>query len=309
MNYTFHQLRIFQTINKTGSITRAAEQLNLTQPAVSIQLKNLQDQFEIPLTEVIGRKIYITDFGKQLAETANRILEEAESLRHITMAHKGHLTGKISMVTASTAKYVMPYFLANFINDNPGIELDIDVTNKQKVIELLEANQVDFAMVSVLPNKMLVDRIPLLPNKLYMVGHRPLPKDKKQLNHSDLDNLPLIFREKGSASRLAMEEFISENQLNASKRLVLSSNEAVKQAVIAGLGYSLLSLNGIKNELKNGDLYIIPMNKLPIVNEWNLIWLKNKKFSPAAKAYLEYLKVNKEKIIEQEFEWFQHYGN
>ena len=308
MSYTFHQLKIFQIICETGSITKAAGKLKLTQPAVSIQLKNLQEQFEIPLTEVIGRKIYITDFGKKVAEAADRILNEAESIDHLTLAHKGFLTGKLSIINASTAKYVMPFFMAEFINQHAGLELNIKVSNKSDVIKALEANQVDFAMVSMLPKDLSIERTPLLPSRLYLVGAPHLIRNKGRLNHHDLEELPLIFREEDSASRITLNKFLKENQLNIKNRLVLSSNEAVKQALIAGLGHSLLSLNGIKNELLNKELEIIPMNNLPIILEWNLIWLKEKKFSPAALAYLDFLRANKERLIKQHFEWSKKFN-
>lgn len=307
MNYTLNQLRIFRKIVKLESITKAAHELNLSQPAVSIQLKNLQEQFEVPLTEVIGRKLHVTDFGYEIAESAEKIIGEAYNMRHKSMAHKGHLTGKIKLTVVSTAKYVMPYFISEFLSKNPGINLKMDVTNKSRVIESLEQNEVDFAMVSVLPEKLRIDRIELLQNKLFLIGNKPLADEGKMINSKDLEKLTLIFREKGSATRAAMQEFINKNQLSVNKEIELTSNEAVKQAVIAGFGYSIMPLIGIKNELLNGDLYIIPISQLPITTEWNLIWLQDKKFSPASKAYIEYLQSNKEQLIAERFTWFENY--
>lgn len=307
MSYTLHQLRIFQKIVETQSITRASEELHLTQPAVSIQLKNLQDQFEIPLTEVIGRKLYITDFGKEIYEAADTILNEVNQIKHKAMAYKGHLTGSIKLSVVSTAKYVMPYFISDFLRINSNIELKMDVTNKAKVIRSLEKNEIDFAMVSVLPEKFDVERIELLQNKLFLIGSKLVESKNKTLENKDLESLPLIFREQGSATRQAMETFISKNKLKIQSKLELTSNEAVKQAVIAGLGYSIMPLIGIKNELHNGELQIIRTNQLPIITEWNLIWLKNKKFSPAAKAYLKYLEEHKTDIINERFVWSENF--
>jgi DNA-binding transcriptional LysR family regulator len=307
MNYTLNQLRIFRKIVKLESITKAAQELHLSQPAVSIQLKNLQEQFEVPLTEVIGRKLHITDFGYEIAESADKIIGEAYNMRHKSMAHKGHLTGRIKVTVVSTAKYVMPFFISEFLAENPGVDLKMDVTNKSRVIESLEQNEVDFAMVSVLPEKLRIDRIELLQNKLFLVGKQPLADEGKSISSKDLEKLTLIFREKGSATRAAMQEFIDKNQLSVNKEIELTSNEAVKQAVIAGFGYSIMPLIGIKNELLNGDLYIIPISQLPITTEWNLIWLQDKKFSPATKAYIEYLQANKERLIAERFSWFENY--
>jgi len=140
MNYTLNQLHIFLKIVQTQSVTKASEELHLTQPAVSIQLKNFQDQFDIPLTEVVGRKIYITDFGKEIAEAAENIINQVYAINYKTLAFKGQLAGRLKISVVSTGKYVMPYFLADFIKQHAGIELQMDVTNKLKVIESLENN-------------------------------------------------------------------------------------------------------------------------------------------------------------------------
>lgn len=305
MNYTLHQLRIFQKIVEKESITKAANELFLSQPAVSIQLKNLQDQFEIPLTEVIGRKLYITEFGKELAKSSSKILEEVHDIKHKVMAYKGHISGKLRFSVVSTAKYVIPYFLTDFIHQYEAVDLNIDVTNKAMVIESLERNEVDFAMVSVLPEKLNIERIELLQNKLFLVGNKRPLNEKKYLENKQIEELPLIFRENGSATRQAMEDFIDKNQLIVKKKLELTSNEAVKQAVIAGLGYSIMPIIGIGRELRSKELFIIPMKQLPIITEWNLIWLKNKKFSPAAEAFIKFLNSEKENIISSKFDWFE----
>ena len=126
MNYTLHQLQVFLKITETKSITKAAVELHLTQPAVSIQLRNLQNQFEIPLTEIIGRQLYVTDFGKEIAKASERILEEVNAINYKTMAYKGILSGKIKISIVSTGKYVMPYFLSEFANKNKGIEIEME---------------------------------------------------------------------------------------------------------------------------------------------------------------------------------------
>jgi len=130
MDYTFHQLKIFLTVARLKSITNASKELYLTQPAVSIQLKKFQDQFEMPLTEVIGRQLYLTDFGSEVVGISKKILEEAEALQSITSKYKGLVTGKINISIVSTAKYVMPYFLKGFMEKYPDVEINIDVTNK-----------------------------------------------------------------------------------------------------------------------------------------------------------------------------------
>lgn len=308
MNYTLHQLKVFLKVAEHESITKASEELFLTQPAVSIQLKKLQEQFTIPLTEVVGRKLYVTDFGKEIAVAAERILNEVDAINYKTIQYKNQLGGRLKISVASTGKYVMPYFLADFMHKHKGVDLVMDVTNKTFVVKSLEQNEVDFALVSVIPNVLKTDSLQLLQNKLFLVGSPKLEGDHLADKRKLFEDHPLLLREPGSATRNALEDFIRTNDLHVLKKVELTSNEAVKQAVIAGLGYTIMPLIGIKNELKNGELEIIPFKGLPIVTQWNLIWLKSKNLSPVAKAFLEYLKEEKEEIVRTTFSWYEQYA-
>ena len=303
MHYTLHQLQIFLKVTETKSITKASEELNLTQPAVSIQLKNLQNQFDIPLTEVIGRQLYITDFGLEIAETAQKIINEVQAINYKTMSFKGILSGKLNISVVSTGKYVMPYFLTDFLKLNSGIDLNMDVTNKSKVIASLENNEVDFSLVSVLPKNVNLNSEILLENKLHLIGNKEVIIPEKPHEKSIFNSIPLIYREEGSATRLIMEQFFERNEIKAPMKMQLTSNEAVKQAVIAGLGYSIMPLIGSNNELENKELQIIPVSGFPITSDWRLVWLKNKVLSPVAQAYLDYLKKEKEEIEKKYFSW------
>ena len=305
MNYTLHQLQVFLKVAQTQSVTKASEALHLTQPAVSIQLRNFQDQFEIPLTEVIGRKIFITDFGKEIAVAAENILNEVYAINYKTLAYKGQLAGRLKISVVSTGKYVMPYFLADFIKKHEGIELLLDVTNKAMVIESLEKNEVDFSLVSVLPEHLQLEKVELMQNKLYLVGNALHQFEAKPQGKSIFETLPLIYREQGSGTRYVMEKYIEQNKIPIRKKMELTSNEAVKQAVIAGLGYSIMPLIGIKNELTNGDLKLIEVEGFPIKSTWNLIWLKNKSFSPVANSFLHYIRQEKDRIIAEKFGWIE----
>ena len=307
MHYTLNQLQIFLKICQTESVTKAAEELHLTQPAVSIQLRNFQDQFDIPLTEVVGRKIHITDFGREIAKSAENIINQVHQINSKTLAFKGQLSGRLKLSVVSTGKYIMPYFLSTFIKQNPGIELLMDVTNKNKVVESLENNEVDFSLVSIVPTTLNVEKLDLLQNKLFLVGNTD-KKFPKSLHAKELfKELPLIYREKGSGTRQTMELFIERNKIQAVKKMELTSNEAVKQAVLAGLGYSIMPLIGIKNELHNGDLQIVPVKELPIKTVWSLIWLKGKKHSPVADSFLHYMKKEKGNIVQTKFDWYERY--
>ena len=307
MNYTLHQLQVFLKIAQVNSITKASQELHLTQPAVSIQLKNFQDQFDIPLTEVVGRQLYVTDFGREIAEAAEKILNEVNVMNFKTMAYKGQVTGRLKISVVSTGKYVMPYFLTGFLKKHPAIELVMDVTNKARVIESLERNEVDFSLVSILPDMQNIEYLDLLQNKLYLVANKDQAYRTKPYEISLLEKVPIIFREQGSGTRSAIEKFILKNNLSIQRNMELTSNEAVKQAVIAGLGASIMPLIGLKNELNSGDLQIIPLKKFPIRSTWRIIWNKSKRFSPVAEAYLKYLQAEKKNIVADKFEWYEGY--
>lgn len=299
MNYTFRQLLIFTKVCETNNITKAAELLHLTQPAVSIQLKNFQDQFNMPLTEVIGRKLYVTDFGHEIYEAALSILAETDKIEQTARAYEGDLVGKLKIATVSTGKYIMPFMLAPFLEEHRSVELQMDVTNRSNVIDSLMNNQLDFALVSLLPENIAVDSIELMQNELYLVGNKSTPLERATHPSSILTQIPLIYREQGSGTRQTMERFIKQEKLNVKPKLELTSNEAVKQAVLAGLGYSIMPKIGIKSELKTRDISILKVEGLPVTTSWQLIWLKDKKFSMAAKSYLEFIENNKSVLLKK----------
>ncbi|GAB2808713.1 LysR family transcriptional regulator [Ferruginibacter profundus] len=308
MNYTFHQLKVFMAVVENQSVTRASAALNMTQPAVSIQLKNLQDQFDIPLTEVIGRKIYITQFGQELYQIADKILQEVANIDYRTHSFKGMLSGRLKISVASTGKYVMPYYLNDFLKANGSIDLMMDVTNKTNVIESLQNNEVDFALVSVLPANLDLEQEILLPNKLFLAGATDSGlKITRRMNKSVFDELPLIYREEGSGTRVTMQQYFQKAHIVPKVRFELTSNEAVKQAVMAGLGFSILSILSIKNELQQKAIIIIPVQGLPLVENWRLVWLKQKKMSVVAKAFLNHIQSKKKIIYDRHFSWTGKY--
>ena len=303
MNYTLHQLQVFAKVVQTKSITRASEELYLSQPAVSIQLKNFQDQFEIPLTEVVGRQLYVTDFGKEIYTMAERIINEVYAINYKTQAYKGFLTGRLVISVVSTGKYVMPYFLTEFLREHKGVDLVMDVTNKSKVISSLQNNEVDFALVSVVPDDLKINKETLMENQLFVIGSGDEKIPKHVISKDELKDMPLIFREEGSGTRFVMENYFTKHKINVRKKMELTSNEAVKQAVIAGLGNSIMPLIGLRNALTSGDLKIIPAAGFPIKSQWQLIWLQRKKLSPVAQAYIDYVKKNKISILKEKFSW------
>ena len=232
---------------------------------------------------------------------AEKIISEVHAINYKTLSYKGLLSGRLKLGVVSTGKYVMPYLITDFIRDNQGIELTMDVTNKTKVIESLSNGEIDFALVSILPDKLNVNEELILDNELYFIANNQFKIDKQKLIKEELEKHALIFREEGSATRKVMEDYFEKKNIRATKKIELTSNEAVKQALIAGLGISIMPLIGIRNEIKNKRLKIIPSSGLPIKTKWRLIWLKNKSMSPLAKAYINYLKENKEQIVKRFF--------
>lgn len=296
MKYTLNQLHVFQKVFENKSITKAADQLFMTQPAVSIQLKNFQQQFKTPLYEHQGRGIVITEFGKQIAKIVGSCMNNLNELEILSSAYDNILKGKLKIASASTGKYVIPFFLSDFLKQHKGIDLALNVTNKSMVVESLLNNKIDFAIISTLPDNIEINEELLIENKLYLVG----------LSKQNFISKPLIFRENGSATRLVMEGYFNEFKKGV-KKIELESNEAVKQAVLANIGISILPIIGLKNEIKSQQLEIIPQKNLPITTQWRIVWRKDKNLSPVAKAFLNYIKLNKEMIVQKYFKWYDSY--
>jgi DNA-binding transcriptional LysR family regulator len=296
MKYTLNQLHVFQKVFETKSITKAADQLFMTQPAVSIQLKNFQQQFKTPLYEYKGRGIVITEFGKQIAKIVGSCMNNLNELEILSSAYDNILKGKLKIASASTGKYVIPFFLSDFLKQHKGIDLALNVTNKSMVVESLLNNKIDFAIISTLPDNIEINEELLIENKLYLVG----------LSKQNFISKPLIFRENGSATRLVMEGYFNKFKKGV-KKIELESNEAVKQAVLANIGISILPIIGLKNEIKSQQLEIIPQKNLPITTQWRIVWRKDKNLSPVAKAFLNYIKLNKEMIVQKYFKWYDAY--
>ena len=300
MHYTLHQLVIFTKVCALRSISKVAEEMHLSQPAISIQLKKLQEQFDIPLTEVIGRQLYVTDFGNKIVALSHEILNRVNRIEETTNEYKGLISGRLHIAAVSTGKYVIPYFLTSFARAHHEVDITVDVTNKNMVVNSLTKNETDFALVSVLPDLSL-DKIKLMDNVLQLIIGPEFYHLGDKINSKELAELPLILREKGSATRAAMEGYLKKKNISNYKSMELVSNEAVKQAVMAGLGVSIMPLIGLRQQLKLGLLRCVQCPNLPIQTQWNLVWSKGKQFSPAANAFVEHIKKHKEDIIEEYF--------
>jgi DNA-binding transcriptional LysR family regulator len=302
MNLTLHQLKAFLAIANYQSITKAADAMNMTQPAVSIQLKNLQEQFSVPLTEIIGKKIHITEFGQELAETAERIFGEMESIESKMLELKGLLGGKIRISSVSTGKYIIPYLMADFMKIHPHVDISLEVSNRYNVLAHLQENSTDLALVSLWPDELDLESIVISENNWYLAcAYNKLDFFKKEIEAGNWSKVPMILREKGSGTRTMMEKFFSDREIHVESKMELATNEAVKQAVMAGLGASVLSNFSMTQELKDKRLALIPYPGFPLKADWRLIWLKQKKHAPAVKAFIRWLGENRAEIFKDHF--------
>lgn len=304
MNFTLHQLRAFVTVVSAGSVTRAAEELHLTQPAVSMQLRGFEDGFEQPLFERVGRRMDLTPFGREVLERARGVLHEAELLHAKRYAKTNAWTGTLSIASVSTGKYVLPRFLAAFAADHPQVGIQLEVTNRSRVLELLEANAVDYALVSLAPERMEVESIPLVANALHMVAPAgwKIPSPDGPVFAQWLQESPLIFREAGSGTRRAFERLLKDRGVDVTPVWELATNEAVKQAVIAGMGVSLMSIAGFATERRLGLI-----ESQPVDGGWDTVWQlvsrKGKGQTPLRERFEQHMLAKSEDIVAAHFPW------
>jgi DNA-binding transcriptional LysR family regulator len=243
-----------------------------------------------------------------MSKIADEILQNVSEIQHKTQIYKGLLAGALKIESVSTGKYILPYYLTGFLRKNPYVDLNLEVSQRENVLRSLTQNTVDLALVSVLPESIEVNEELLMPNRLFPVAASEFfVEDELKKNQMTLQQLPIILREKGSGTRLILEQYIQKNHVKPQVKFELTSTEAVKQAVIAGLGISVMSVHSMRYELKENILTILPFPGFPLQNHWRLIWLKNKKLSPVATAYLAYIKAEKGRIYEKYFKWSENY--
>ncbi len=290
MSFSLHQLRVFAAVARNKSMTKAADELYLTQPAVSIQVKKLQDHFEIDLFEVIGKQLYLTEAGKELYETQKRIDSEIENLEMMFHEFKGSLKGDLKLIVVSTAKYFMPYALGLFREQNQDINISLKVTDRIELIEHLKQNRYDLAVVSKIPENIELDIKEFLVNPLHIVApiNHPLVKEKN-ITPKDLEKFDFLIREKGSGTRMVMEEFFKKENINPKIVMQLSTNEAVKQAIMAGIGLSIISEYSMEQERIMNRIVVLDVQGFPYKNYWKLISLKGKKLSPVSRNFVNFI--------------------
>lgn len=297
MNFTLHQLEVFGTVARLRSMTKAANELHMTQPAVSIQIKQLQEAVGIPLIEVIGRQIYLTEAGRHLHQMQQSVMGEIDSFNATISQLKGGLEGNLTISAASTAKYFLPYLLGEFQQRYPQIQISLKVTNRDEVLGHLKDNEYDLAILTQVPDDPSIDVIPFLDNPLVICSAPDHPlADESNISIQQLKNEAIIYREPGSGTRMVLERYLAENSIEVKPIMELGTNEAVKQAIMGGIGISLISKLSLQNELKLDKISILDVQYLPIMTHWHALCKKEKKLSPVTKNFISFLQ---EKNINQ----------
>jgi DNA-binding transcriptional LysR family regulator len=287
MNYTLHQLQVFIMLAKMGSVSKTARALNLTQPAISMQLRKFQDQFTLPLTETIGRTMYLTQFGEEIRKAAEPLLEQMQVIHHKTLAFQLQHQEKPSLMVTPTAQYVVPRLISDFLKINPAVDFNFEVAQNQYIVEALEKNRIDFAVLSFLPSHLQLEIIPLVNNQLHLVTGRSVYGAQHFEPLVSASNF--LLREKSSAMHSLANQWLRSNSLQPKSIWQLNSNEAIKHAVIAGLGCALLPFVGIKKEIQQGELTSITSPELPLSNHLSLVYLKGRKLLPVAHSFLNHV--------------------
>jgi DNA-binding transcriptional LysR family regulator len=293
-NATLHQLRVFVVAAKHLSFTKAAEELFLTQPTVSMQMKQLTKAVGLPLFEQIGKQLYLTQAGEILYESCQRIFSELGELESAIADMKGLKQGKLNLSAVTTTKYFLPRIISPFCQKYPGVDLSLRFTNHERIWQYFHENQDDFYILSQLPDNVDVTAHRILENPLIAIAPADHPlAQETSISFERLAEEPFIMREAGSGTRHALEELFQKHQLPLKIRLELGSNEAIKQAILGGLGISVLSKHAIALEQDTGLFSILNVEGFPIERHWYAIYPEGKKLSVVARTFLDYLEADR----------------
>lgn len=287
---TLHQLQIFEAIAQHGSFTRAAEELFLTQPTVSQQMKQLTKAIGVPLYEQIGKRIYLTDAGKAVLDVGRDISQRFNDLEMTLADIKGLKQGNLKLAAITTAKYFVPRILGTFRQRYPGINISLQIANRQQILDRLANNLDDLYFIGQPPDDLEINLRHFLDNPLVVIAPRNHPLvQEKLISLERLVEEPLIMRESGSGTRMAVESFFAENRLKMKVEMEIGSNEAIKQAIVGGLGLSILSRHSLALEGPQGPLVVLDVEGFPIQKHWYVIYPRNKQLSIVAQTFLDYL--------------------
>jgi len=290
MHLTLRQLTCFDAVARLRSFTRAAEELHLTQPAVSMQVKQLEGQIGLTLTENIGRAIHLTDAGKEVYAYARAILQELEELETVLVTLKGEGGGRLRLAAISTANYFAPRLLGTFRQRFPSANISMDVTNRESILAQIAANGVDMAIMGQPPGGMELEAIPFMDNPLVIVARPGHPlAGQARIPLQRLEEEVFLVREPGSGTRGAMERFFKKRKLTLNAGMEMGSLEAVKQGVQAGLGLGLIPRDAVEMELRLQRLVILDVVEFPIRRHWYVVLHKGKRLTPLAAAFRDLL--------------------
>lgn len=297
-NITLRQLKIFEAVARHLSFSRAAEELHLTQPAVSMQVQALEDQAGLPLTEQAGKKVRLTAAGEEVARQARRIAEQLREAGEALAALKGVESGRLKIGVVSTAKYFAPSLLAEFRRRHPGVELELTVNNRGVIVRLLAENGIDLAIMGTPPNEFETVAKIFADHPLVFIAapNHPLA-DQKRIDPRRLAAETLLIREPGSGTRTALERFLAEHQVAPGARMELGSNETIKQAVMSGLGLSFISEHTIGLECSVGRLVVLDIADTPVKRQWRLVYRTDKRLMPAATAFVDFMDSEGSRLI------------
>ena len=291
MNFTFRQLSIFESVARNLNYTTAARELHLSQPAVSQQIKQLEEQTEIALLERIGKKIYLTEAGKALYEYAITTLSQKKDIEETIEQLKDLQTGHLHIAVVSTANHFVIRLLAAFAQHYPKIQISLDVTNRSDLLQLLANNECDWAIMGQPPLDRQIEATHFLDNPLVVIAacQHPLVARAQKIPLKRLSEEKFIVREQGSGTRRAIEKFFNQHQLPFHTTMVMSNNRAIKHAVEEGLGLAIVSLHTLEIELRANSLKVLDVAHFPIMRKWYLVQNRNKQLPPIARVFREFL--------------------
>jgi DNA-binding transcriptional LysR family regulator len=287
---TLHQLKVFETVARHGSFTRAAEELYITQPTVSSQVKQLTKAIGLPLFEQIGKSLYLTEAGKELLATCQDIFERLDNFEMKIADLKGTKQGQLRLAVITTAKYFVPRLLGSFCQHYPGIDIALNVTNHQEIQRRMLENEDDLYVVSNPPEDIDLHSQPFLDNPLVVVANKNHPLvGKRNISIQCLEGEPFIMREPGSGTRAAVQQLFAKYKVSVKVKLELGSNETIKQAIAGGLGISVLSEHCLISEGTTGELTVLDVQHFPIKRRWYVSYLAGKRLSIIAQTFLDFL--------------------
>ncbi len=290
LHITAQQIRVFEAVARLQSYTKAAEELSLTQPAVSIQVKRLEENNDVKLVEVVGKKLYLTAAGERMYGSCKKILDELQELNVHIKSQQSKVDGELRIAVVTPAKYFMPYILKAFLNRFPDVKPMITVINRRRILDELKQNQYDLSIMGRVPEDLKMDAYPFFQNELVIAAppkHR-LSKEKK-IPLAELANERFLMREKGSGIRDSVMERFEEDGIIIEPYMELGSTESIKQAVMAGLGISVLPKQAIRLETRYRHMDVLDVEGFPVTRDWYVAKMSKKSMVPAAEAFLDFL--------------------